>query len=163
MSKEVYVWAYVEFKCGRNDLRYDRRENFKLYGYGGQYTLIGLRHPKREGVIKVNGILDKRCVECGGYIKTTYGNKKSLIEKQLCFKCELWDSRFRKMRVTDVIINGNFYGIGNENAVGTRGFGGKKFVIEKDGEIIETTNLWHGGDIPKHFRDRLVDNAKFVK
>ena len=57
-----------------------------------------------------------------------------------------------------LIINGNGYHVAPE--VGDpywRGFAGRKFKIEvledtpayKKGTIIETTNLWHRGEVPK--------------
>lgn len=41
--------------------------------------------------------------------------------------------------------------------------GGRKFHIQMhDGQVIETTELWHQGTIPEHFRERLPDNANFL-
>ena len=45
-----------------------------------------------------------------------------------------------------------------------RGYGGKGIKIKlHTGEIIVTNNLWHNGEVPKEFRDRLPDNAEFIK
>ena len=44
-----------------------------------------------------------------------------------------------------------------------KGFSGRKFKIQmNDGKVIETDNLWCGGDIPDSHRDRMPDNAKFM-
>ena len=45
-----------------------------------------------------------------------------------------------------------------------RGYGGRGIKIKlQTGEIIVTNNLWHNGKVPKEFRDRLPDNAEFIK
>jgi len=45
-----------------------------------------------------------------------------------------------------------------------KGYGGRKFIIEFFDErpTITTHNLWHQGEIPPHFRDRLQDEANFI-
>lgn len=62
-----------------------------------------------------------------------------------------------------IIINGKCYHVGNENSTSCfRGFGGAKYKIQlNNGKIIETTNLWSNGIIPKEFAK--PDNAKFIK
>jgi hypothetical protein len=43
------------------------------------------------------------------------------------------------------------------------GHGGFEFLIDCfDGRKIITSNLWHNGTIPKHFKDQLLDNARFI-
>lgn len=67
-----------------------------------------------------------------------------------------------------IIINGNCYHVGDENAQGMRGFGGDKFIIEmlhntaaySEGQVIVTTNLWHNGRVPEWCN--MKDNARFV-
>jgi len=45
-----------------------------------------------------------------------------------------------------------------------RGFGGKEFKITfKDGREMTCNNLWHRGEIPERFLERLPDNAVFEK
>jgi len=59
-------------------------------------------------------------------------------------------------------INGEHYTIGSETS-GMKGMGGRKYRIKfNNGEVVETTNLWHQGDIPEQLKDILVDNAEFV-
>lgn len=59
-----------------------------------------------------------------------------------------------------VIANGHAYSIGSANDR-PRGFGGTRwFIFFNDGRTVETCSLWHMGDIPARWRDRLPDNAR---
>ena len=66
-----------------------------------------------------------------------------------------------------IVMGGSAYHIGAEEKQGLRGFGGAKFKIEfvkdtmlyKKGEIIESSNLWHLGDVP----DEIEDTAKLTE
>lgn len=61
-----------------------------------------------------------------------------------------------------VVVKGNHYIIGNENAI-TKGFDGYPYTIQfNDGRVVKTTNLWNQGIIPEDFRNILKDNAKFI-
>lgn len=65
-----------------------------------------------------------------------------------------------------VRINGEHFMIGDDvpNPSQLKGHGGARFQIKfHDGRVVETTNLWHQGEIPKEFKDKLPDNADFVK
>lgn len=109
------------------------------------------------------------CVECkqlhkGNWFKET---AYRLQLKQLCFGCDYWlgkvnvSSSHRQVRVA-----GKCYYIGAESSEDRsgRGFGGRRFLIrfhDGRGEVV-TTNLWHNGEIPLLFRDRLPDNAVFI-
>ncbi len=113
-------------------------------------------------------VVIEKCKECGKREdKDRVKSEAEKLEKhQLCFKCNFWREKVTKKdkpRVTR--INGNHYAIGQEEYSSWaefRGFGGRKFVILfNDGRKVETTNLWHQGTIPEHFKERLPDNAKF--
>ena len=94
------------------------------------------------------------CKECGNELDTGSVNKT-------CFSCLFW---LGKLIIKDqpytVRADGNHYMIMAEKDTGMRGYGGHKWIITfKDGRVVTTTNLWHQGVIPKHFQDRLPDNA----
>lgn len=110
------------------------------------------------------------CPECG---------KKSMdyqngypVRKDYCFSCNFWTDRVWDMQLNDgnlrFIIDKHMYSTPKmvENRVGGKyaGFGGRKFLIKINDtqEVIETHNLWHQGDVPIHFLDRLPDTATFV-
>lgn len=58
-----------------------------------------------------------------------------------------------------VIADGHGYTIGNEDDY-PKGFGGRRWQVTfYDGREIITTSLWHMGDIPADWRERLPDNA----
>ena len=68
---------------------------------------------------------------------------------------------------------GNTYSISNANesvyqrpvqpGEGFSTIGGNTFKMKESGEVFETNDLWHGGNIPERFRDVLADNAEFIK
>lgn len=65
-----------------------------------------------------------------------------------------------------VVIDHVHYRIGPEKSNGSRGFGGRKFLIEFNeggGKVISTTNLWYQGPIPPAHWDKFPDNARFVE
>jgi len=110
----------------------------------------------------------EKCKECGKREELCWNKKTNdtLTKYQLCFNCNFWREKIViKDRPKVARIGGNHYLIGMENEppLMFRGFGGDKFtILFNDGQEVTTTNLWHQGTIPEHFKDRLPDNAKFV-
>lgn len=114
------------------------------------------------------GMPEAPCVECGCVFGTNYCEpyKSIMIRDNVCFGCNHWREMMQHNGSTrQAIINGSHYLVCAENSNPSRwnGHGGRKFSIRfNDGREITTTNLWSQGDIPKHFKDRLKDNAKFA-
>jgi hypothetical protein len=108
------------------------------------------------------------CKECDSIVTLIYSKltNEKMEEKQLCFSCNFWQEFVEYDRPEPrYIIEGEHYIVlPEEPRTSLRGYGGKKFTIETDnGSILFTTNLWHQGTVPEHFRDRLPNNAKFIK
>jgi len=104
------------------------------------------------------------CKECGKEDVPASHSKES-YPNDVCFNCWFWQRKVdNKADPNQVVINGNCYYIGDERPSIDRGFGGRLFHIQRlpAGEVIRTTNLWHNGIVPEHFRERLPNNAKFV-
>ncbi len=108
------------------------------------------------------------CVECKQSHKGNWSKDLAyrLQLKQLCFYCDFW---LRKLNTSvshrQVRVKGGCYYIGDEGGGdwAGRGFGGARFHIRfHDGREVVTTNLWHNGEIPSLFLDRLSDNAVFI-
>jgi len=120
-------------------------------------------HPTREELFKHYQVLEKPCVVCGQWIKSTYNNRDEFVPKNMCFSCNIWDNRVREVLASTrkMIVNGYFYTASEDTGGYFRGHGGRKFTFERldTGEIVESTNVWSGGRIPKIWRDRLPDNA----
>jgi hypothetical protein len=83
-----------------------------------------------------------------------------------CFDCSFWLKKINLPEEDEarlVIVDGQHYRLGLNNSAPFRGFGGRKFtVLFHDGRIVETSCLWHQGEIPEEFRKWLPDNAIFV-
>lgn len=108
------------------------------------------------------------CKECGAREKLHWDGptNKRLKEKQRCFTCDHFLRLLEEWPTKSLRIDGGHYIVGPETPSNKtfRGFGGQCFRIERfTGERIVTTNLWHQGTIPEHLRERMPDNARFVK
>jgi hypothetical protein len=86
--------------------------------------------------------------------------------KNTCFTCSFW---LRKINLSAedearrVIVDGQHYRIGSVHSGPFRGFGGRKYMILfNDNRVVETSCLWHQGQIPEMFREWLPDNAIFL-
>ena len=109
------------------------------------------------------------CKECGETEELCWVPRvnEKLKAESLCFTCDHW-SHFVESDPSDpnaLVIKGRHFIVGDEEYGGTSlsGFAGQRFTIEKvSGERLVTTNLWTQGEIPERFRDRLLDNAKFI-
>lgn len=98
-------------------------------------------------------------------------SRSEMLTHRLCFACNHWrgivdaDAGAAKNRA--VIIDGKHYYIGENKAQDHHrwaGFGGDVFNIEfYDGRKVRCNNLWSQGGIPKHWRDKLPDNAVFAE
>ncbi len=123
----------------------------------------------KEEVTKHQGVLDKPCVDCGGLVTTNWmeKTKQRLIAANRCFTCDHWHGyALTKDNPSHHVIDGHHYIVEPDAPKGTRGFvgfGGEQFTIERDGRRIVTHNLWHQGEIPTHWRDRLPDTSCFVR
>lgn len=106
------------------------------------------------------------CAECGNLDHLSFGGEVGQVMEQrgLCFSCAYW-SLVNPRDPRSVRVDGVHYCIGDEDARGMRGFGGSLFRIRwlADGKVTESTNLWMAGEIPERWRDRLPDNAEFLR
>jgi hypothetical protein len=110
-----------------------------------------------------------KCSECGKEVENRFNasTSKKLTERKLCFTCnhffELRDLNGVLIREKDGRLH--HYMIGPEDQDDNRlsGFNGRRFKIEFfDGRVVETTNLWHQGDISSHLEKWFEENAKFI-
>lgn len=87
-------------------------------------------------------------------VKTSFHNSDDYWSKQASDRSDA------------VVIDGVHYRIRPDrpNPGPGCGYGGRKFTIRfHDGREVRTRNLWYQGPIPPAWRDRLPDNAEFVK
>lgn len=111
-----------------------------------------------------------KCVECKQESEAYYcdGTKQRMVDLSLCFDCLFWTEKLAFKDEPKVArIDGNHYSIAPDEPKeyrGFLGFGGTRFEIKFfDGRQVVTHNLWHQGSIPQRFRERLPDNAEFVR
>lgn len=112
------------------------------------------------------------CKECGK-IETAVGkNSKQgphLKGLQICSSCDFWIEKVNMNKTNpelrQVIIEGTHYiaGAEVEKPGWGNGYSGEEFKILQNNRIVTTNNLWCQGEIPERFRDRLKDNAEFVR
>ena len=108
---------------------------------------------------------DIKCKLCGAEESPyEYINANEMYERQLCFECNFWTNIIeqdkQRKKYTWAIINGAHYMLEPHTDSYFKGFGGAKTRITFfDGTVKECDNLWCQGDISKHFRDKMPDNA----
>lgn len=113
-----------------------------------------------------------RCRECGNPEPSEYidSTQKQIQERGLCFRCNFWTNMVAGLGPHSVIVEGRSYEIAPDRpdilARGGQGLGhgGAAFEIAfNDGRTVVSRNLWAQGEIPAHFRERMPDNARFVR
>lgn len=107
-----------------------------------------------------------KCVICGKEIKKSLYSNKVLCSNE-CFEIDYWNKFVQNKDSSNIVrINGIHYTLGKETNEPKKwkGFAGRKFVILfNDGRKVTTTNLCCNGEIPKDFKDKLPNNAKFIE
>jgi hypothetical protein len=106
------------------------------------------------------------CRECGDETRATHApeTRARMEAERLCFLCLFWWEKLA-LRESPAVVraDGCHYVLGEESPrvpKAARGFGGRPAVITYlDGTRRMSTNVWHQGVIPEHFRTRLPDNA----
>lgn len=113
------------------------------------------------------------CHECGKIEKLSWFHEinQKLHDQKLCFNCNFWTELIAVKDDPNTVRASNMYGEPHHYIIGPvttgslrwLGYGGNKFIIGFfDGRNVETRNLWHQGEIPEHFQERLPLNAEFV-
>lgn len=101
-----------------------------------------------------------KCIVCGKEIEKSCYMDVILCSSFDCFLTNFWDNCLDD---SALIIDGECYHDGGKSSRKNRdlGFGGRICKIKKkNGEIIETNNLWYNGKVPKE--RNIEDNAEFI-
>jgi len=124
-----------------------------------------------ECTYESNGMLDNITV------KVTPEQAKALdtLAEKNNFSAYFWSEKVQWMNNGDKTedgrkvfrVNGVHYVAGPEGATKIRGCSGAHWKFEylsdaHEDKIVESTNVWHQGDIPKELTSILVDNAKVI-
>ena len=111
-----------------------------------------------------------KCEICGKEIQQKMPwirtGKNSGVCSDKCFHFKFWNDYYTSMCNDSehkyIIINGHAYHIGNEDDI-TKGFSGRHWRLQFfDGYICETTSLWHMGQVPQDWREKIVNNGKQI-
>lgn len=115
---------------------------------------------------------------CTSYGKSVKSYRSGSTYSDECFNDLFWKEKVYYAKNGDKTeagclvarINNNHYVIGHETNEPKkwRGFGGDEFIIKftsgpHKGKVVTTTNLWYQGKIDERYRDKLPDNAIFIK
>jgi len=103
------------------------------------------------------------CVICNKEIeKSEFTN--AILCSALCYNNHFWEEKVRLHDEYTVIADGDRYHLTPSNSgAGWKGFGGATFYVHfHDGRKIQCSNVWHQGEVPPNFKERLPDNAKFI-
>lgn len=112
---------------------------------------------------------DYTCSECGGTFNPGYWlTGEEYARRKLCLHDAHWADAAARVRLgKGLIIDGCSYSWRPDLSPGDNshaGFGGALCRIQRaDGSILVTRNLWHNGEIPPEWRERLPDNAVFLR
>lgn len=107
---------------------------------------------------------DDRCEECGRWIEYGFfvGFERSNAPLPYCWDCQFWVKRLvHDPRRVFVDQSHGYCTIGGAAAPSKHnGFAGAWWTITfDDGRVVETCDLWFGGEVPERFRDRLIPTA----
>jgi hypothetical protein len=134
-----------------------------------QWNSISGGYSSKEELAHELKLAPEPCSCCGKVYGTNYCKPYNtmLITKKLCFNCNFWDEYTHKKDDPKIArIQGHHYVVEPPSPLPSRmlGFSGREFKVRwHDGREVTTNNLWSQGDIPERFKDRLPDNAEFVK
>jgi len=93
---------------------------------------------------------------------TPIGSEQEMIAFLEQSSARHWGEVLKRQEALDprlVIAAGHAYSIGSSDD-NPRGFGGQRWSIKfHDGRLVSTCSLWHMGEVPSEWRERLPDNA----
>ena len=109
------------------------------------------------------------CTECGKdttWDRSHYQYKQR--DQELCFSCDHWAKLLEHDRTQCFVVDGEHYQLGGQTEKTPshyRGFSGRRFVLQRlaTGERTTTVDLWGQGTVPERFRERMPDDAIFVR
>lgn len=113
---------------------------------------------------------EDRCQECGLWIE--YGGFAGMERERapiaFCWDCKFWLARI-PLDGKHFVAEGSdglpyYYSLGPHAIPSSHnGFGGAWHTVTfNDGRVVETCDLWFGGDVPERFRDRLPVTATLI-
>lgn len=165
--RRLYQESY--FLCEAHRRRWIQKGPAKMLYEGGECNSIQSGGETEEILRQKLGIPAEPCRECGQIFCTTFSEpmKSEMLAANICSNCHFWREYVEKRDDPHIArIKGLHYWANpptGQKDTRFNGFAGQNFHIRfHDGREIETNDLWHQGDIPLIFRNRLPDNADFV-
>lgn len=95
---------------------------------------------------------------------------RSIMEETgWCFNCAFWENLYQKNKGNPnwVIINGYSWILHDIKEQDKRspllGLGGIRMIAKKnDNTILDGRDWWGQGEVPRHFRNQMPDNAEWI-
>ncbi len=115
------------------------------------------------------GIQPNPCKECGNIFSDTWCEPYKTIcrEEGICHGCQHDRKIYEKQGdPRSAVVDGVSYWIEPDGRAnyGSIGHGGAEFrILFNDGRFVVSHNLWCQGDIKAAWRDRIPDNARFLR
>lgn len=112
------------------------------------------------------------CRECKALMALPKDKSEAMVALTInyCGLCYFWHQlEVVKNSPDSVRIGGKHYFIGKETSLEEdppkwRGIAGAKVIIKFfDGRTVTSTNFWYNGVIPDRWKNRLPENAEFIK
>lgn len=161
------MYFFVEFNNGSKKI-VTKEEKFEILKNHSAFS-ISKGYETIDKLYEGEQIQKEPCKCCGKIFRANYveERKERMLQKHYCFNCDFWDEANKSKGNKRIIINGQKNSDGGwvgKNYEGFKGHGGHVFYIEwlESGEVFKTNNLWHQGEIPPEFKDKMPDNAKFI-
>lgn len=152
--------------------RYTAEDGSSGFYLGKHTTEAEARSAVIGGVIEAsrNWIQCRECLRPESPGSRTKEAADKILSYGVCINCLYWLEWIESATKNPLmfISSGRAYTIGREPSAGELrrnqdcyGFGGAGWKVSiNNGEWITTHNLWTQGEVPKHFRERLPDNAE---
>lgn len=130
-----------------------------------RWSMRSRAYETEQELMEGEKILNSPCKCCGRIVSAAWSADVAtqIVEKNICFDCNIWDERSKRIEENVCIYDGEWYTLGPEEGKGFRGFGGSPFEFLKDGRVLRSTNVWYGGVIPPVWRNKIKDNSIFLK
>ena len=91
--------------------------------------------------------------------------KEMMLQEKLCYSCAYWVDIINNPPLHSQIINGRFLTFNPwETEISVFDADGKEsfYIMQTDGDVRRSNNVWFQGEVPERFRNLLPDTARYI-